>query len=81
MVDWEVTATTIFCDDVADEVTIIVYQNGTSKCTGRQKYARTSQEALKELKQKSRQTGKPLACKDTACTTVTKYRDELMQKK
>jgi hypothetical protein len=81
MVDWEVTATTIFCDDVDDEVTIIVNQDGTVKCTGSQKYSKTSKEALKELKKKSKKMGKTLACKDTACSKLPKYRDELMKKK
>ncbi len=81
MVDWEVTATTIFCDDVDDEVTILVYQNGTAKCTGAQKYSKTSKETARELKKKSRQKGKTLACKDAACSKVTKYRDELLKKK
>ena len=81
MVDWEVTATTIFCDDVDDEVTILVYQNGTTKCTGSQKYSKTSKESVKELKKKSQKTGKSLVCKDSACSKLTKYRDELMKKK
>jgi len=81
MVDWEVTAKTIFCDDVDDEVTIIVYQNGTVKCTGSQKYAKTSKEALKELKKKSQKMKKPLACKEDACSQITKYRSELINKK
>jgi hypothetical protein len=80
MVDWEVTAKTIYCEDVADEVTIIVYGNGTAKCTGSQKYLKLNKEAAKELKQKSRKTGKKLSCKVEDCSKVTKYRDELMSK-
>ncbi len=81
MVDWEVTAKTIFCDDVNDEVTIIVYQNGTTKCSGSQKYTKSNKEALKELKNKSKKMGKPLACKGEACATVKKQRSELIEKK
>ncbi len=81
MVDWEVTATTIYCDDVDDEVTIIVQKNGTVKCTGSQKYAKNNINALKELKNKSKTLHKSLACKDTACQKLPKYRDELMNKK
>jgi hypothetical protein len=39
MVDWKVTATTIFCDVVNDEVTFIVSGDGTITCTGQQRYA------------------------------------------
>jgi hypothetical protein len=81
MVDWELTATTIYCDDVDDEVTIIVQGNGTVKCTGSQKYAVTNKQAQKELKKKSQKAGKVLLCKDTVCQKLPKYRDELMQKK
>jgi hypothetical protein len=81
MVDWEVTATTIYCDDVDDEVTILVYGNGAVKCTGVQKYVQASKETTQELKKKSMQKGKTLLCKDTACAKIPKYRDELMKKK
>ncbi|OGN98494.1 MAG: hypothetical protein A2Y58_03655 [Chloroflexi bacterium RBG_13_51_52] len=80
-VDWELTATTIYCDDVADEVTIIVNQDGTVKCTGSQKYISPSKEVAKELKTASKKLGKKLACKDPACSTLDKYREELMAKK
>ncbi len=81
MVDWEVTATTILCDDVDDEVTIIVYKDGTVICTGSQKYLKPDKEATKELKKKRRKTGKPLACKGDSCAKVPRYRDELLNKK
>ena len=81
MVDWEVTATTILCDDVDDEVTIIVNKDGTVTCTGSKKYLKPNKEKSKELKKKSRETGKPLSCKGDACSKVPRYRDELMSKK
>ena len=81
MVDWEVTATTIYCEDVDDEVTIIVSGNGTVKCTGVQKYVKVSKETKQELKRKSQQKGKTLLCKDAICTKLPEYRDELLKKK
>ena len=81
MVDWEVTATTIYCDDVDDEVTIIVNRNGNVKCTGAQKYIKPNKETTQELKKKSKQKSKTLLCKDSACTKLNKYRDELLKKK
>jgi hypothetical protein len=80
MADWEVTATTIYCDDVADEVTIIVSRDGMAKCTGSQKYLKTDKKSSKELKEKSKQLGKSLSCQGDDCSTVTKYRHELMSK-
>jgi hypothetical protein len=81
MVDWEVTATTIFCEAVDDEVTLIVAQDGTIKCTGRQKYGSPDKETLKEMKKKRRQLGKKVNCKGADCATVTEYRDGLLGKK
>jgi len=81
MVDWEVTATTIYCDDVDDEVTIIVNGNGTVKCTGVQKYHPANKQAAKELKKKSKNKDKTLLCKDAACSKINKYLDELLKKK
>ena len=55
MTDWEITATTVYCDAVDDEVTLIVYRDGTIKCTGHQKYA-TGKAGNKK---KNRKTGLP----------------------
>ncbi|MFC1902066.1 GYD domain-containing protein [Chloroflexota bacterium] len=40
MVDWVITATTIYCDAVDDEVTLLVHKDGTVKCIGHSKYAK-----------------------------------------
>lgn len=34
MPDWQLTATTQICDKCGAEVTIIIYGDGRSKCTG-----------------------------------------------
>ena len=81
MVDWEVTATTIFCDDVDDEVTIIVNQNGTAKCTGSQKYSKASKERSKSLKRRASKWVSRSPAKTTPVLKLTKYRDELLSKK
>ena len=44
MVNWIVTATTIYCDAVADEVTVIVDKDGVLKCTGYTKYYKPDKE-------------------------------------
>lgn len=81
MVDWEITATTIFCEAVDDEVTIIVSGDGTVKCTGRQKYEKPKNETARELKKKSKLMGKPLKCKGGDCVTVIQQRDKLLGEK
>lgn len=80
MVDWEITATTIYCDAVSDEVTFLVSKDGTLKCTGHQKYARPDKETTKNIKKKSRQLGKQVGCAEAVCSRVIQYRDRLLGK-
>jgi hypothetical protein len=81
MVDWEVTATTIFCDAVDDEVTLIVSGTGTLKCSGRQKYENPGKDTKKLLIRKSKSGGKLLACKGEGCPTVKQYREKMLGEK
>jgi len=81
MVDWEITATTIFCESVDDEVTLIVTQDGKVKCTGQQKYAKSGKETARTMKKKSRQLGRQISCEGVGCARVTQYWDGLLGKK
>jgi hypothetical protein len=81
MVDWEITAATIFCDDVADEVTLLVSGNGTVKCTGREKYARPTKEISREIRQKSKKSGRQIRCLENSCPRLPQYRDKLLSEK
>jgi hypothetical protein len=81
MVDWEITATTIFCDDVGDEVTLLLSGNGTVKCTGREKYARPTREVAREMKQKSKKSGRQLKCLEDKCPRLPQYRDRFLGEK
>jgi hypothetical protein len=81
MVDWEVTATTIYCDAVNDEVTLIVNGNGAAKCTGRQKYEYPDKDIRKTLSRKSKTGVKPLGCRGESCITVKQYRDKMLGEK
>jgi hypothetical protein len=80
MADWEITATTIYCDDVDDEVTLVISADGSSRCTGCQKYARPDKKTDKSMKKKSRQTGRKLVCKEVDCSRIIQYRDSLLGK-
>ena len=78
MVKWVITATTIYCDAVDDEATLMVYKDGMAKCTGYKKYGKPDKEAAKLLKIKSRRSGKQLGCTGPECHRLTQYRDRLM---
>jgi hypothetical protein len=74
MADWQVTATTIFCEYVDDEVTLLIYGDGASKCTGQAKYAHLDKETAKTMKKKSKQSGKALGCREVDCPRLSEYR-------
>ena len=78
MVDWQVTATTIYCDAVDDDVTILVYKDGSAKCTGYAKYIESvTKETANKLKQKGKKLGRELKCEGPLDHRVTDYRDKL----
>ena len=79
MVDWQVTATTIYCDAVDDDVTIMVYKDWSTKCTGYKKYGEgLNKETAQVLKKKAKRLGRNLGCEDPLDNRVTDYRDRLM---
>ena len=78
MVDWEVTANTIYCDMVDDEVTVLVYKDFSTKCTGYSKYGETSKEMLGLLSRKSKQLGRRLECAGSKCGYVIQYKEKLL---
>ena len=77
MVNWQVTATTIYCDAVDDEVTLMVYKDGSVKCTGYKKYCEPGREISKLLERKSKQLNRKLECEGPECYRVIQYRDKL----
>jgi len=77
MVDWQITTTTIYCDDVDDEVTLLVYADGTVKCTGYDRYNNPDHDTEKLLKEKGKKLNKTLGCEGLECSRVTGYRNKL----
>lgn len=76
--NWQVTATTIFCDAVDDDVTIMVYKDWTTKCTGYRKYIeKPTKDVLRDLHTRSKKSGRKLACEGPEDHRVTNYRDQL----
>jgi hypothetical protein len=74
MADWQITATTIYCADVDDEVTLLIYGDGTSTCTGHHKYAWPDKETAGIIKKKSQHSGKAMGCGGTECHRILEYR-------
>ncbi len=81
MVDWQVTAATIYCDDVDGEVTIIVHRDGSAQCVGFARYGEPDRDTARLMKQKSRRLKRQLECTGPECRRVTQYRDRLFAEK
>ena len=77
MVNWKVTATTIYCDAVDDEVTLLVYKDGSVKCIGYSKYGQPNKGVAGLMEKKSRQLKRQLKCESPECYRVVQYRDKL----
>ena len=68
MVDWKITAKTIYCEKVDDEVTIMVRNDWSVRCTGQSKYS-----------QKSASGKNVQACEGPECQRVTEYQKQLIE--
>ena len=75
--NWKVTATTIYCNAVADEVTILVHKGWSTECTGYHKHGGTSKKSLSQLQKRSRQLKRQLGCLGPECQLVTEYKVKL----
>ena len=79
MTGWLVTAKTIYCDAVDDDVTIMVHKDWSTTCTGYKKYGEgLNNETAKVLQKKAKRLGRNLRCEGPLDHRVTDYRDRLM---
>jgi len=77
MVNWQVNATTIYCDAVDDEVTMMVYKDWSAKCTGYIKYGEPGKEILNMLRRKGKQLKQSLECEGQECFRLIRYKEKL----
>jgi len=77
-IDWQVTATTVWCDAVEDEVTIMVYKDGSAKCASYTRYGHPDRHIIAELNKKAQKLARALACEGPLCKRMTAYRDKIM---
>ncbi len=78
MVDWQITAKTIYCEAVDDEVTLLVYQDGSAQCTGRKKYRQPNKMTLDLIKGKSKRLKRQVKCSGAPCPKPTEYKEKLL---
>ncbi len=78
MTNWQLTTTTVYCDAVDDEVTLLVHRDWSVECTGYTKYAEPGKDALNLLKKKSKQLKRQLGCTGLECHRVIQYKEKLL---
>ena len=82
MSEWEVTAITIYCDAVDDEsVTLLVYNDGSMKCSAYKKYGEPDKEISKLMKRKEKRVGRSLKCEGPECHRLVDYKDSVFSEK
>ncbi|MFC2069013.1 hypothetical protein ACFLTP_08445 [Chloroflexota bacterium] len=77
MINWQKTATTIYCDVVDDEVTFIVYKDRAASCIACKAYYEPGDGRNKLLANRSKLLGRKLKCDGPECNRITQYRDKL----
>ncbi len=75
---WQLTATTIKCDSVDDEITIMVQPDGTAKCASYAKYGTPDKKTLAGMAKKAKIMGLMPKCDGPQCHRITDYRDRIM---
>ena len=78
MVDWQITVSTIYCDAVDDEVTIMVHKDWSIKCTGYDKYRQPDREVAGLLKKKGKRLSRQLKCEGLDCHRIVGYKNKLL---
>ena len=74
MPDWEITASTVYCEAVEDEVTLLVSNDGQVTCTGQQRFQNPDRENTRYLAVKGRRFGKRLNCPGIDCSVIREYK-------
>ena len=77
MPDWQVTATTIYCDAVDEEVTLLVRKDWSYKCTGYVGFRQAPGATYSRLKKKTGRSKKHLQCADPECDRLIAYKNRL----
>ncbi len=78
MVNWQLTATTIYCDAVQDEVTIFVYKDGSLGCTGFNPNESVQNQTPDTAAVRGALAESKKGCLGLPCENTVSYRDRLM---
>lgn len=81
MTNWQITAKTIFCDAVDDEVTLLIYKDYSAHCTGCRKYEKPDQVTLRLIKAKKRRLKRAPKCEGEGCARLASFKQEIAAEK
>ena len=76
--DWKITAKTILCEAVDDEVTLLLYKDGSIHCTGSKKYNQPNSITQAMIKSKTNRLKRPIKCEGEGCPRVTGYQEQIL---
>ncbi len=77
MTSWQVTAKTIYCDAVDDEVTLLIYRDFSTRCTGCQKYTEPDEVTRRLVKGKQKTLKRAIKCEGEDCPRIETYRQQI----
>lgn len=78
MTNWQITAKTIYCEAVDDEVTLLVHKDASSHCTGCRKYGEPNAITLKMMGRKRKRLGRQIKCEGDQCPRLVQYKEKIM---
>lgn len=76
-VDWELTAITVYCDRVKDDITLIVYKDSSTKCTGYSKYSSATIIASGIARGKDGRPLQEVRCEYPECRILAQYKEKI----
>lgn len=78
MVNWQITARTLYCDCVADEVTLLINSDGSFDCTGFQRYGTDTVDSSRARREHSKITSQTIACTGKSCKILNDYAADVL---
>jgi hypothetical protein len=74
MIAWDITTTTIYCEAVADDVTLLIYKDRSARCTGYEEYHENlTKQKVALMRKKSKKLGRELKCQALECPRIRTY--------
>jgi hypothetical protein len=78
MSNWQITAKTIFCQAVDDEVTVMVNKDQSVRCTGLKKYNEPNDITRKLVSEKNRRLKRTIKCEGEGCSLMAGYKAAIL---